>query len=109
MVNSNNSNNTHTRTHLNGNPVAASLSPSHSRPVPCIQWRGFTPLYLASQKGHRAFAELLIRHKADPNRPDKVTRGEGWEVAPMVVEADACIAGVYDYGYGVVVWIFAFG
>ena len=58
--------------------------------------------------GERDLAALLLAYKADPNLPNKVTRGEGWEVAPMVVEADACIAGVYDYGYGVVVWIFAF-
>ena len=52
---------------------------------------------------------MLLSWNANINHQDKVTRGEGWEVAPMVVEADACIAGVYDYGYGVVVWIFAFG
>ncbi len=42
-------------------------------------------------EGHRDCADLLLGRKADPNLQNKVTRGEGWEVAPMVVGADACI------------------
>ena len=57
---------------------------------PCIQ-NGKTPLTLASQGGHRDCAELLLGRKADVDHQNKVTRGEGWEVAPMVVGADACI------------------
>ena len=52
---------------------------------------GRTSLMLASEGGHRDCMELLLRHKADINHQDKVTRGEGWEVAPMVLGADACI------------------
>ena len=57
---------------------------------PCIQ-DGETPLMQASYCGHRDCAELLLSRKADPNLQEKVTRGEGWGVAPMVVGADACI------------------
>ena len=57
---------------------------------PCIQ-DGETPLHSASGDGHRDLAELLLANKADPNLQNNVTRGEGWEVAPMVVGADACI------------------
>ena len=39
---------------------------------------------------------LLLGHKANPNLADQVTRGEGWEVAPMMVGAGA-------YGFGVMV------
>ena len=62
-----------------------------------------TPLTLASRRGHRDIAELLLRHKADVNHRAKVTRGEGWEVATMVVGAFYC------YGFGVAVWISEFG
>ena len=57
---------------------------------PCIQ-NGDTPLALASVKGHLDCADLLLGRKANVNRQNWVTRGEGWEVAPMVVGADACI------------------
>ena len=63
----------------------------------CIQ-DGNSPLYAASVGGHRDCAELLLGRKADVNLQNKVTRGEGWEVAPMVVGADACIVGVWRYG-----------
>ena len=57
---------------------------------PCIQ-AGDTSLTAASYFGHRDCADLLLTRKAEIDHQDKVTRGEGWEVAPMVVEADACI------------------
>ena len=57
---------------------------------PCIQ-DGDTPLMWASEFGQRDCVELLLSHDADPNLQNNVTRGEGWEVAPMVVGADACI------------------
>ena len=41
--------------------------------------------------GHRDCAELLLGRKAEIDHQDNVTRGEGWEVAPMVLGADACI------------------
>ena len=57
---------------------------------PCIQ-DDATPLLYASVEGHLDCAELLLANKAGVNLQDKVTRGEGWEVAPMLVGADACI------------------
>ena len=60
---------------------------------PCIQLGG-TPLHVASWKGHLDYAELLLGRKADVNLQDKVTRGEGWRVAPMVLGADSCIVEV---------------
>ena len=56
----------------------------------CIQ-SGNTPLYWASRLGHRDLAEVLLSRKADPNHQNEVTWDEGWEVAPVVVGADACI------------------
>ena len=53
-----------------------------------------TPLYLAIEKDHLDCGELLLKHKADPNREVLVTRGEGREVAPMAVGADSCMVGV---------------
>ena len=53
--------------------------------------------------GHRDLAELLLANKADVNIQDKVTRGEGWGGAAMVVGAGACIVGVWCYG-GLVLW-----
>ena len=78
-----------------------SPSTTHSWSVqpPCIQ-DGNTPLALASLKGHRDCADLLLSRKAAIEHQNKVTRGEGWGVAPMVVGADACINGC-----GVVGWI----
>ena len=64
---------------------------------PCIQ-AGKTPLHVASINGRRDCAELLLGRKADVNLQDNVTRGEDWEVAAMVVGADACIVGVWCYG-----------
>ena len=58
--------------------------------TPCIQ-DGDTPLSLASVKGHGDCADLLLSRKAEIDHQNKVTRGEGWEVVPMVVGADACI------------------
>ena len=70
---------------------------------PCIQ-EGETPLHVASgENGQVDCVELLLANKANPNRQDKVTRGEGWEVAPMVVGADACI--ISCCGCGAVVCI----
>ena len=43
---------------------------------------------------NRDIAELLLDRKADPNFQNSVTRGEGWEVVPMVVAADSCIVRV---------------
>ena len=46
----------------------------------CIQ-NGNAPLHSASKNGHRDLADLLLRHKADPNLRSQVTRGErvgGW-------------------------------
>ena len=79
----------------NGNSVAASLSLTQSWSVqpPCIQ-RGRTPLHVASEEGQRDCIELLLGSKADVNLQNKVARGEGWEVARMVVGADADIVGV---------------
>ena len=76
--------------------------------TPCIQDR-WTPLMRASFAGERECLELLLSWNANIDHQSKVTRDEGWGVAPMVVGADACIVGVYDYGAGVVVWIFGFG
>ena len=36
-------------------------------------------------------AKLLISYKADVDHQNDVTKSEGWEVAHMVVGADACI------------------
>ena len=66
-----------------------SLTPGLCNP-PCIQDDN-TPLYWASKKGHRDLAELLLGRKADVDVQNKVTRGEGWEVALTVVGADACV------------------
>ena len=61
---------------------------------------------LASEKGHRDCAQLLLGRKADIDQQNKVTRGEGWEVARTVVGADSCIAGMCFYGCDIVVRIF---
>ena len=50
----------------------------------CIQ-TGKTPLLLATLYGQRDCAELLLSRKADVNLQTNVTRGEGWEVTPVVV------------------------
>ena len=52
---------------------------------------GQTLLHQASIGGHRDCAELLLGRKAEIDLQDKVPRGEGWEVTPMVVGAGACI------------------
>ena len=43
--------------------------------------------------GHIDFAKLLIRHKADINYQNRVTRGDGWEVVHVVAGADSRIVG----------------
>ena len=60
-----------------------SLTHPWSVQPPCIQ-DGYTPLHCASRiasRGHYDLAELLLINKADPNRQNVVTRGEGWEAA----------------------------
>ena len=58
---------------------------------------------LASNGGHRDCTELLLSCKASPNQQDQVTRGEGWEVAHVVVgDGTYCCVGV-------AVWIIEFG
>ena len=55
------------------------------------------PLHTTSYAGHRDCAELLLGHKADLNHQIKVVLtklGASWEVAPVLVGADACIVGV---------------
>ena len=68
---------THSLTHMSVQP-------------PCIQ-NGNTLLHEACDGGQVHCAKLLIGLNADPNLPNKVTRGEGWEVTPIVVGDDACI------------------
>ena len=63
-------------------------------PTPPHHQDGDTPLMRASYNGHRDCADLLLTRKAEVDQQDKVTRGEGWEVAPMVLGADACIIDV---------------
>ena len=59
----------------------------------------------ASVNGHRDCADLLLGRRADVNHQNKVTRGEGWEVAPMVVAADACINGCGVLWGGFRIWV----
>ena len=61
--------------------------PSLSLSAPPFQ-NDYMPLHAASKEGQRDCAELLLANKADPNLPNKVTRGEAWGVPPMVVGAD---------------------
>ena len=70
--------------------AAHTFTHSWSMQPPCIQ-NGDTPLALASMKGHRDCAALLLGHFAKVGQQNEVTWGEGWEVAPVVVGADACI------------------
>ena len=51
-------------------------------------------LHVASGKGRTDCVELLLNHKANPNRKDYVTRGEGLDVAHIGVGADSCIVRV---------------
>ena len=67
-----------------------SLTRACSVQPPRIQ-RDYTPLHDASREGRLHLAKLLLANKADPNLQHIVTRGEGWEVAPMVLGADAYI------------------
>ena len=62
-----------------------SLSLTHGLCKPPCTQNGSTPLAWASWNGHLDCAELLLGHKADVYHQDKVTRGEGWGVALMVV------------------------
>ena len=53
-----------------------------------------TVLHFASDLGNLRFIELLLIHKANPKKKNAVTRGDGLEVARMVVGAHSCIVGV---------------
>ena len=41
---------------------------------------GWTPLYIAADKGHLAVVELLVAKRADMNAPDMVKGGRGEDV-----------------------------
>ena len=42
-----------------------------------------TPLIQASEEGHHEIVEVLLKHKADINAKNKVSRCEGCEGAPV--------------------------
>lgn len=55
-------------------PVVGVLISQSTKAIDIADLQGRTPLQVTSERGNKEIAELLLRHRADPNKADKKDR-----------------------------------